>query len=145
MTGPCRKNTAWVSEESELGHTGQIHSRLTRAKFQRLNSGFRKQSRKIRPGNCKREHQPGCHRPPPRSPEAGGPPPPPRWLPPPSCPSRPPLAHLTGCSSPQRRFAVPSTSSGATVLKCVGAQESLKSIQKKKVHLYSEEQSGVPA
>lgn len=57
----------------------------------------------------------------------------PQWLPPSSCPSSPPLTHLTGCSSPQRWFAVPSISRGAAVLRCAGgAQESLRSVRRKK-------------
>lgn len=74
----------------------------------RLNSGFTKQSRKIRPGNCKREHTGVAEW---RSGVGAAAPilgarrwegPLPQWLPPSPCPSPPPRAHLTGCSSPQR-------------------------------------------
>lgn len=84
----------------------------------RLNSGFTKQSRKIRPGNCKREHTGVAWVPPPPSWEPGGgrgpclsgcqPLPAPPHLP---VPTSQAALHPSG-------FAVPSISSGAAVLRC---------------------------
>lgn len=114
----------------------------------RLNSGFTKQSRKIRPGNCKREHTGvaewrGCRRPHPGSPEVGGAPASVAAslsLPLPTSPCPPhrllftPAGLLCLPSAAEQQFSgVP------------GAQESLRNVQRKKAHLCSGEQSGVPA